>query len=88
MPLPLTLYGATDCDDTEHTRNWLNELGVTFREVNIDHDSEAERFVIFINGGLRSTPTLVFGDGKRKLIVTEPADGELTSTLIEAGWTP
>ena len=51
MPLPLTLYGAMDCDDTEHTRNRLRELGVPFYEVNIDHDAEAERFVLFINRG-------------------------------------
>jgi mycoredoxin len=86
MPLPLTLYGATDCDDTERTRLHLNERLIPFREVNIDHDAEAERFVIFINGGFRSTPTLVLGEGKRKLIVTEPDTEELSAILIEAGW--
>jgi len=81
MPVPITLYGATDCDDTERTRNYLRELGVPFREVNIDHDPDAERFVIFINGGFRSTPTLVIGEGKRKLILTEPANEELAEAL-------
>ncbi|MEW6086671.1 MAG: glutaredoxin family protein [Chloroflexota bacterium] len=85
MPLPLTLYGATDCDDTERTRDRLRELGIPFREVNIDHDPEAERFVIFINRGYRSTPTLVFGEGKFKIIVTEPTDQELDQVLIRAG---
>ncbi|MFN3741211.1 MAG: glutaredoxin family protein [Anaerolineales bacterium] len=86
MPLPLTLYGATDCDDTERTRNRLRELGVPFREVNVSHDPEAERFVIFINRGYRSTPTLVFGEGKFKIIVTEPTDQELNQVLIQAGY--
>lgn len=86
MPLPLTLYGATDCDDTERTRNRLRELGVPFREVNICHDPEAERFVIFINRGYRSTPTLVFGEGKYKIIVTEPTDRELDQALIRANY--
>lgn len=86
MPLPLTLYGATDCDDTERTRNRLRELGVPFREVNICHDPEAERFVIFINSGYRSTPTLVFGEGKYKIIVTEPTDRELDQVLIRADY--
>ncbi len=85
MPLPLTLYGAMDCDDTEHTRNRLRELGVPFYEVNIDHDAEAERFVLFINRGYRSTPTLVFGEGKFKIIVTEPIDEELDQVIIRAG---
>jgi mycoredoxin len=47
--------------------------------VNIDHDAEAEQFVIFINGGNRSTPTLVLGAGKFKTILTEPTNAEFDS---------
>lgn len=86
MALPLTIYGATDCDDTERTRTHLEILGIPFGEVNIDTNGEAERFVIFINGGFRSTPTLVFGEGKFKLIVTEPEDDELIRWLTSAGY--
>lgn len=81
MTLPLTLYGASDCDDTERTRRHLRALGVPFREVNIDNNPDAERFVIFINNGFRSTPTLVMGEGKRKLILTEPTNEELEQAL-------
>lgn len=86
MPLPLTLYGATDCEDTEHVRNRLLAAHIPFREVNIDHAPEAERFVQFINHGNRSTPTLVFGEGKYKIILTEPTDAELDHVLIQAGY--
>lgn len=87
MTLPLTLYGASDCDDTEHVRNLLNAWGVLYREVNIDLDGEAERFVIVINRGYRSTPTLVLGDGKFKQLLTEPTDEELEQWLAQAGHT-
>jgi mycoredoxin len=80
---PLTLYGRPDCDDTDGVRLRLQELGVAFREVNIDADEAANRFVLFINGGYRSTPTLVFGKGKRKLVLTEPSDEELEAALRE-----
>ena len=73
----LVMYGATDCDDTQRTRERLRQAGVSFGEVNIDHDAEAERFVVFINGGYRSTPTLVFDRGRRKVVLTEPTDAEL-----------
>jgi mycoredoxin len=86
MPLPLILYGATDCDDTERTRQRLHTLGIAFQEVNIDLDGEAERFIVFVNGGYRSTPTLVFGAGKFKLIVTEPTDEELSQAILRAGY--
>ncbi|RMG95505.1 MAG: glutaredoxin family protein [Chloroflexi bacterium] len=86
MSLPLTLYGAKDCDDTDRTRAHLLKLGIPFHEVNIDHNPEAEQFVIFINRGYRSTPTLVFGEDKFKIIVTEPTDEQLEQVLAQAGY--
>ncbi len=83
---PLTLYGGDDCDDTEHVTGRLREWGIPFREVILEQDPEAERFVIFINGGFRSTPTLVFGDGRLKTVLTEPTDEELAATLAQAGY--
>lgn len=77
MSLPIVVYGSTHCDDTERTCNYLRERRIQFQEVNIDHHPDAEQFVIFINNGYRSTPTLVLGEGKRKTILTEPTDEEL-----------
>lgn len=81
MPLPITLYGARDCDDTERTRAFLQALGVPFVEVDIDANPAAENFVLFVNQGYRSTPTLVIGQGKRKIILTEPTNAELEEVL-------
>ena len=84
-PLPLTLYGGIDCDDTERVVGLLTALGIPFRPVIIEHDPAAERFVIFINNGYRSTPTLVFGDGAYKIVLTEPTDEELARVLRQTG---
>jgi mycoredoxin len=84
--VPLTVYGGDDCDDTEHVVGRLREWGVPFREVILERDPDAERFVVFINGGYRSTPTLVFGDGKLKTVLTEPTDEELAEVLARAGY--
>lgn len=80
---PLTLYGRPDCDDTDRVRLQLQTRGVAFHEVNIDEDEAANQFVLFINGGFRSTPTLVFGAGRRRLVLTEPTDEELEAALWE-----
>ncbi len=77
MFLPIVVYGATHCDDTERTCNYLRECGIPFQEVNIDHVPDAAQFVRFINNGYCSTPTLVLGEGKRKIILTEPSNEEL-----------
>lgn len=84
MPLPIVLYSATVCDDSDRTRHCLQQLGYPFDEVNIDHHSAAEQFVVFVNNGYRSTPTLVIGKGQCKLILTEPTDAELIYALSQA----
>lgn len=85
-PLPLTVYGGDTCDDTERVVGRLHALGIPYREVIIEDDPEAERFVVFINGGFRSTPTLVFGDGPYKTVLTEPSDEQLDDALARAGY--
>lgn len=87
-PLPLTLYGGVDCDDTERVVGRLDALGVPYELVIIDDHPAAEQFVIFINNGFRSTPTLVFGRERHKLVITEPADEELDAALVRAGIMP
>lgn len=84
MTLPITLFGAMDCDDTQRTRACLIKRGIQFCEINIDHEPDAERFVIYINAGFRSTPTLVIGEGKIKIILTEPDDTQLDEVLASA----
>ncbi len=82
--LAITVYGATNCDDTARTRALLDRLGIDYRYVNIDHDAEAERFVVFVNEGSRSTPTLVVGAGRKRMLLTEPTDEELRTLVGDA----
>lgn len=84
MPLPIVLYSATVCDDSDRTRLRLQQLGLAFEEINIDHHQAAEQFVLVVNGGYRSTPTLLIGKGKLKIVLTEPTDVELDTTLTQA----
>jgi mycoredoxin len=76
MSLSIVMYGSTECDDTERIREHLTANKIPFTEVNLDHNPEAERFVAFINGGFRSTPTLVMGEGQLKTILTEPTNDQ------------
>ncbi|MCW5878552.1 MAG: glutaredoxin family protein [Anaerolineales bacterium] len=85
MSMPLTLYGDSHCEDTQRSKQHLRQRNIPFREVDIDLDAEAERFVVFINGGFRSTPTIVFGEGQRKVILTEPSNAQLDEVLAQEG---
>jgi mycoredoxin len=85
MPASIVMYGATYCEDTAAAREHLMKRGIPFHEVTIDHDPEAEQFVIFINGGNRTTPALMLGDGKRRILLTEPTNAELDDALAQVG---
>ncbi len=72
----LTFYGTKWCGDCLRVKFFLDRKKIMYKWINIDHDPEAEAFVIKTNGGLRSVPTIVFEDGT---ILVEPS----TKTLAE-----
>ena len=84
QPLPIVMYARPTCEDSELARDRLNELGISFMEINVDTDEEAARYVERVNNGFRSTPTIVFGD--EALIVVEPTVEELDEALRRAGY--
>jgi mycoredoxin len=86
MPEPIVVYGDHVCEDTELAVTHLNQRGIKFRMVFIEEAPFVEQFVEFINGGNRSTPTIVFGGDKRKLVLTEPTIDQLEEGLRWAGY--
>jgi glutaredoxin len=41
----VTVYGADWCEDTQATREDLDELGVPYRYIEVDHDPQAKEWV-------------------------------------------
>ncbi|MBV9927711.1 MAG: NrdH-redoxin [Acidobacteria bacterium] len=75
------VYGADWCEDTRHTREFLERLGVQYTYVNIEQDESAARWVREQNGGDERKPTLdVAGQ-----VLSVPTDHELTGALRERG---
>ena len=56
----LVMYTTSWCGDCQVTKRALGKLEVPFVEVNIEHDPEAAAYVMSVNGGRRSVPTLVY----------------------------
>lgn len=59
MPKRVTMYTTGWCGDCTIAKNFLNKFGIPFDEINIEHDPEAAAFVMEVNDGRRSVPTLV-----------------------------
>ena len=61
----IKMYTTTWCGDCQITKNFLNRFNVPFEEVNIEQDPAAAEYVMSVNGGRRSVPTLVYnGDAE------------------------
>ncbi|MFA7324576.1 MAG: mycoredoxin [Candidatus Nanopelagicales bacterium] len=75
-----TMYTTPWCGDCTRLKGELRRAGVQFREIDIEHDPAAADFVIRVNNGHQSVPTLVFSDGST---LTEPSGREVMTRLAE-----
>ncbi len=56
----IKMYTTSWCGDCVVTKRYLTKFDIPFEEVNIEHDPSAAEYVMQINGGRRSVPTLVY----------------------------
>ena len=59
----VTMYSTVWCGYCQRLKAQMSREGVTFAEVDIEHDQAAADFVESVNGGNQTVPTLVFADG-------------------------
>jgi mycoredoxin len=61
--VPLTMYTTQWCGFCKRLKAQLNRAGVEVSEVDIERDQAAAEFVMSVNGGNQTVPTLLFSDG-------------------------
>jgi thioredoxin reductase (NADPH) len=74
----ITVYGAFWCPDCHRSKTFLGEHQIPYRWVDIEEDTDGERFVLEANRGKRRIPTLVLADGS---VLTNPSNAELADRL-------
>lgn len=74
----LTMYSTTWCGYCQRLKSALDREGIEYREINIEMDPAAAEFVMSVNGGNQTVPTVVFPDGTAK---TNPSLKEVKSLL-------
>ena len=57
------MFSTDWCGFCKRLKNQLGEIGITFREINVEQELEYAGFVEEVNGGNRVVPTLLFSDG-------------------------
>lgn len=56
------VYSTTWCPDCVAAKRALDSKGIAYEEINIEQDEAAAEYVMSVNGGKRSVPTLVKGE--------------------------
>lgn len=77
-PEAITVYGADWCGDCLRAKVFLEQHAIPHVWIDVDADPEAAAFVVQVNRGFRSVPTIVFEDGS---ILVEPSTAELEAKL-------
>jgi mycoredoxin len=59
----ITMYSTTWCGYCRRLKTLLDREGIGYTEVNIEDDASSADFVMSINGGNQTVPTVLFPDG-------------------------
>ena len=72
------MYSTTWCGYCRRLRSQLDREGIAVDVVDIERDEDAAVFVMQVNGGNQTVPTVVFPDGSA---ATNPSIAEVRSRL-------
>jgi mycoredoxin len=78
MTPEVTMYTTVWCGYCRRLKTMMKAAGITFAEVDIEHDPEAAQFVATVNHGNQTVPTLKFADGTA---LTNPSINEVKAKL-------
>lgn len=74
----LTLYSTPWCGYCHRLKSQLDREGISYTDVDIEKQPDAAHIVERVNGGARTVPTLVFGDGSA---LTNPSVADVKQKL-------
>lgn len=74
----IIIYATSWCWDCKRARKFFDDHQIAYQWINIDNDKQAEQYVVKVNKGMRSVPTIVFPDGT---LLVEPSNTLLAEKL-------
>ena len=74
----IKVYGTSWCGDTRRARTFFAEHQIEYEWIDIDQDKVAAEYVMSVNHGNRSVPTILFPDGS---VLVEPSSYQLKEKL-------
>jgi mycoredoxin len=80
MAPPLTMYTTPWCAFCKRLKRQLAAEGIEMTEIDIEQDPAAADYVMSVNGGFQTVPTVVFPDGSA---LTNPSATTVKERLRE-----
>jgi mycoredoxin len=80
MTQPLTMYTTTWCAFCKRLKLQLAADGIEVTEIDVEQDPAAAEYVMTVNGGFQTVPTIVFPDGSS---LTNPSAATVKERLHE-----
>jgi mycoredoxin len=74
----IRVYGTRWCGDCARAKQVLTRNNIPFSWIDIEQDEKALDYIVKVNRGLKSVPTIVFPDGS---ILVEPSNADLEKKL-------
>jgi mycoredoxin len=78
VPETVTMYSTVWCGYCRRLKSQMDREGISYVEVDIEHDEAAADVVMKVNGGNQTVPTVVFPDGTA---ATNPSVAEVRRRL-------
>jgi len=76
----LTMYTTTWCGFCRTLKSQLARSGIEITEIDIERDPAAAQYVMSVNGGNQTVPTVLFPDGTA---LTNPSANQVRARLAE-----
>ena len=77
-PSQIVMYATEYCPDCHRAKAFFEANKIEYLRVGLEGNEEATEFVMNINNGNRSVPTIIFPNGS---VLVEPSWGELQETI-------
>ena len=77
-PSQIVMYATEYCADCIRAKKFFEANNIPHLRVGLEGDEQATEFVLQVNKGYRSVPTIIFPDGS---ILVEPNWDELNSKI-------
>ncbi|GGQ40021.1 mycoredoxin [Couchioplanes azureus] len=78
----LTMYSTPWCGYCHRLKSQLDREGIAYVVVDIEQDPKAAEFVMSVNGGNQTVPTMLFDDGTA---LTNPSITQVKERLAGTG---